>query len=212
MAGGIEVVNGSWFDTLTIRVDGADETIEKALHRKMNLRPVDQHTVAVSIDETTTEDYLNALREVFGVGSDASEPVGIPPTLRRTSAFLEHPTFHRYRTETEMLRYLRRLQDKDIALDRSMIPLGSCTMKLNATSEMEPISWPEFADMHPFVPLDQATGYLEMIGLLEGWLASITGYDAVSVQPNSGAQGEFAGLLAIRGSTKPMARVTATSA
>ncbi|MCZ7534075.1 MAG: aminomethyl-transferring glycine dehydrogenase [Acidimicrobiia bacterium] len=199
MAGGIEVVNGSWFDTLTIRVDDADETIEKALHRKMNLRPVDQHTVAVSIDETTTEDYLNALREVFGVGSDASEPVGIPPTLRRTSAFLEHPTFHRYRTETEMLRYLRRLQDKDIALDRSMIPLGSCTMKLNATSEMEPISWPEFADMHPFVPLDQATGYLEMIGLLEGWLASITGYDAVSVQPNSGAQGEFAGLLAIRG-------------
>lgn len=198
VAGGVEVVNDSWFDTLTIRVDDADETLEKAHHRKMNLRPVDQHTVGVSIDETTTDDYLSALREVFGVGSGALATVGIPSNLRRTSAFLEHPTFHRYRSETEMLRYLRRLQDKDVALDRSMIPLGSCTMKLNATSEMEPIAWPEFADMHPFVPLDQATGYLEMIGLLEGWLASITGYDAVSVQPNSGAQGEFAGLLTIR--------------
>ncbi|MDA2979880.1 MAG: aminomethyl-transferring glycine dehydrogenase subunit GcvPB, partial [Actinomycetota bacterium] len=124
--------------------------------------------------------------------------IGIAAGLRPTTPFLEHPTFHRYRSETEMLRYLRRLQDKDIALDRSMIPLGSCTMKLNATSEMEPIAWPEFADMHPFTPLEQATGYLEMIGMLENWLASITGYDAVSVQPNSGAQGEFAGLLAIR--------------
>jgi glycine dehydrogenase len=117
----------------------------------------------------------------------------------RSSSFLDHPTFLRYRSETEMLRYLRRLQDKDVALDRSMIPLGSCTMKLNASAEMAPITWPEFTDMHPYAPLDQAEGYLELIDELEHWLASITGYDAVSVQPNSGAQGEFAGLLAIRG-------------
>lgn len=199
VAGGVGVVHDSWFDTLTIRVDDVDETLRRARDHRMNLRSVDHQTVAVSIDETTTDEHLAALRDVFGVGQGTSAPTGIPPHLRRTSAFLEHPTFHRYRSETEMLRYLRRLQDKDIALDRSMIPLGSCTMKLNATSEMEPISWPEFADMHPFAPLEQATGYLEMIGLLESWLASITGYDAVSVQPNSGAQGEFAGLLTIRG-------------
>ena len=197
-AAGLTIVNDEWFDTLTVSVDEAEETLAKAVHRKMNLRAVDQHTVAVSIDETTTDEYLAALREVFGAGSGAAPSIGIAAGLRRTTPFLEHPTFHRYRSETEMLRYLRRLQDKDIALDRSMIPLGSCTMKLNATSEMEPIAWPEFADMHPFTPLEQATGYLEMIGMLENWLASITGYDAVSVQPNSGAQGEFAGLLAIR--------------
>ncbi len=198
-ASGLTVVNDAWFDTLTITVDEAEETLAKARHRKMNLRAVDQHTVAVSLDETTTDEYLAALREVFGAGSGADASSGIPKDVQRSTLFLEHPTFHRYRSETEMLRYLRRLQGKDIALDRSMIPLGSCTMKLNATSEMEPIAWPEFADMHPFTPLEQATGYLEMIGLLESWLASITGYDAVSVQPNSGAQGEFAGLLAIRG-------------
>ena len=197
-AAGLTIVNDEWFDTLTVSVDEAEETLAKAVHRKMNLRAVDQHTVAVSIDETTTDEYLAALREVFGAGSGAAPSIGIAAGLRPTTPFLEHPTFHRYRSETEMLRYLRRLQDKDIALDRSMIPLGSCTMKLNATSEMEPIAWPEFADMHPFTPLEQATGYLEMIGMLENWLASITGYDAVSVQPNSGAQGEFAGLLAIR--------------
>lgn len=197
-AGGFTTLNESWFDTLTVTVDEADEILAKARHRKMNLRAVDQYTVAVSIDETTTDEYLVALREVFGVDTGAEQAIGIPVNLHRESTYLEHPTFHRYRSETEMLRYLRRLQGKDIALDRSMIPLGSCTMKLNATSEMEPIAWPEFADMHPFTPLDQAKGYLEMIALLESWLASITGYDAVSVQPNSGAQGEFAGLLAIR--------------
>ncbi len=197
-SGGFTVVNDTFFDTLTIRVDDADEIIAKAQHRKMNLRAVDTTTVGLSIDEETTDGYLDALREVFGVTQGSASSSGIPPDLRRTSPFLEHPTFSIHRSETEMLRYLRRLQDKDIALDRSMIPLGSCTMKLNATSEMEPIAWPEFADMHPFVPLDQAQGYLEMIDQLEGWLTSITGYDAVSVQPNSGAQGEFAGLLAIR--------------
>jgi glycine dehydrogenase len=198
-AGGVEVVNDRWFDTLTVKVEEADETLAKAIHRKMNLRYVDQHTVAVSFDETTTVEYLEALREVFGVGGTVEAPSGVPSHLLRTSTYLEHPTFNSYRSETEMLRYLRKLQSKDVALDRSMIPLGSCTMKLNATSEMEPIAWPEFANMHPFVPLEQAKGYLKMIAQLEGWLASITGYDAVSVQPNSGAQGEFAGLLAIRG-------------
>ncbi len=199
LAAGYVIENGTFFDTLTIRVDDADEILAKARHRKMNFRSVDPTTVGVSIDEATTDAYLDAIREVFGVDAGTSPVSGIPEGLRRSTAFLEHPTFHIHRSETEMLRYLRRLQDMDIALDRSMIPLGSCTMKLNATSEMEPIAWPEFADMHPFVPLDQAKGYLEMIGQLEQWLASITGYDAVSVQPNSGAQGEFAGLLAIRG-------------
>jgi len=198
-AGGVSVVNDRWFDTLTVTVDEADETLAKATHRKMNLRAIDQHTVAVSLDETTTDEYIDALREVFGVKEGSGALTGIPADMVRTTPYLEHPTFNSYRSETEMLRYLRRLQNKDIALDRSMIPLGSCTMKLNATSEMEPIAWPEFADMHPFVPLSQAKGYLEMINLLEDWLATLTGYDAVSVQPNSGAQGEFAGLLAIRG-------------
>ncbi len=200
-AGGVSVRNESWFDTLTIEVDDADEILAKARDRRMNLRPIDRTTVGVSVDETTTDAEIDALCEVFGVDDTPVEtvPSGIPSSLERTSTFLEHPTFHKYRSETEMLRYLRRLQDKDIALDRSMIPLGSCTMKLNATAEMAPITWPEFTDLHPFIPLDQAAGYLEIITELENWLASITGYDAVSVQPNSGAQGEFAGLLTIRG-------------
>lgn len=195
---GFTIQNDTFFDTLTVSVEDADEVLAKARHRKMNLRSVDATTVGISIDEATTDAYLGALCEVFGAEPVAAAASGIPGDLRRSSSFLTHPTFSLYRSETEMLRYLRRLQGKDIALDRSMIPLGSCTMKLNATSEMEPIGWPEFADMHPFVPLDQAEGYLEMISQLEAWLASITGYDAVSVQPNSGAQGEFAGLLAIR--------------
>ena len=198
-AGGVDVVNDSWFDTIWVRVDDADEVLAAGRDRKMNLRRVDMSTVGVSLDETTTPEYVDALAEILGAAETAAAVEGIPDHMRRTSAFLEHPTFHRYRSETEMLRYLRRLQDKDIALDRSMIPLGSCTMKLNAATEMEPVSWPSFADIHPFAPLDQVDGYLEMIEELEAWLASITGYDAVSVQPNSGAQGEFAGLLAIRG-------------
>ncbi len=200
-AGGVRVENDSWFDTLTIGVEDSDATLERARRCKMNLRRVDATTVGVSIDETTTDCHIDALCEVFGVDDTpvADVPSGIPTGMERTSSFLEHPVFHTYRSETEMLRYLRRLQDKDIALDRSMIPLGSCTMKLNASAEMAPITWPEFTDIHPFVPLDQAQGYLEIIAELEQWLASITGYDAVSVQPNSGAQGEFAGLLTIRG-------------
>ena len=199
--GGVNVINDTWFDTLTVEVDEAEETLAKARHRKINLRAVDEHTVALSLDEAVTQPYLDALREIFGVEeTGTAEAVsGVPDGFARTSSYMEHVTFHAHRSETEMLRYLRRLQNKDIALDQSMIPLGSCTMKLNATSQMEPIAWPEFSELHPFVPLDQAKGYLEMINQLEDWLASITGYDAVSVQPNSGAQGEFAGLLAIRG-------------
>ena len=198
-AGGVNVLNDTWFDTLTVEVGDADGVLADARERGMNLRPVSEGAVGVSIDETTTDDDIDTLCDLFGVGSTGAGAQGIPTKSSRTTSFLQHPTFVRYRSETEMLRYLRRLQDKDIALDRSMIPLGSCTMKLNASAEMVPITWPEFTNMHPYVPLDQAEGYLEMIAELENWLASITGYDAVSVQPNSGAQGEFAGLLAIRG-------------
>ncbi len=203
-AGGVEVVNGAWFDTVTVRVEGmADEIFQAAEDRRINLRLVDNHTLGVAFDETTTAPYVDALFEVFGVDATVAglegAPDGIPDGLRRTSDYLTHPVFHLYRSETEMLRYLRKLQQRDMALDRTMIPLGSCTMKLNATVEMLPVSWPEFADLHPYAPLDQAEGYLEMIGDLERWLAEITGYDAVSLQPNAGSQGEYAGLLAIRG-------------
>jgi glycine dehydrogenase len=209
-AGGVDVVNDTWFDTLTLRVPGrAEEVVAAAEDRRINLRFVNNDTVAVSLDETTTVATLGAVLESFLVDvrvADATsgkpvgdEPAGLPAELRRATDFMTHPVFHSHRSETEMLRYLRRLQDKDIALDRSMIPLGSCTMKLNATTEMLPITWPEFSDIHPYAPLEQAAGYLELFADLERWLADITGYDAVSLQPNSGAQGEFAGLLAIRG-------------
>ena len=202
-SGGLTVTNETWFDTLTVQVPDADETLAKARHRKINLRPVDLTTVGVTLDETITLAYLDALFEIFGVEADAASlvetaPSGIPTGLRRTSDFMTHEVFHAYHSETEMMRYLRRLEDRDIALDRSMIPLGSCTMKLNAATEMAPITWPEFTDIHPFVPLDQAAGYLALISDMERWLADITGYDAVSLQPNSGAQGEFTGMLAIR--------------
>ena len=201
-SGGIEVVNGTWFDTLTVRVGSSEETLARARDRRINLRSVDPTTVGVSLDETTTVPVVDALFEIFGVAATVASigdvDAGIPGELERTSEYLTHPVFHTHRSETEMLRYLRYLQDKDVALDRSMIPLGSCTMKLNASVEMLPVTWPEFADMHPFAPLDQVEGYLRLIDDLERWLVEITGYDAVSLQPNSGAQGEFAGLLAIR--------------
>ncbi|MDJ0959795.1 MAG: aminomethyl-transferring glycine dehydrogenase [Acidimicrobiia bacterium] len=203
--GGIEVVNDTWFDTLTIAVPGrADEILATAEDRQINLRLIDRDHIGVTLDETTTPQVVDAVLESFLVDGrvadiELSAPDGLPTELLRTSEFLTHPVFHSYRSETEMLRYLRDLQGKDIALDTSMIPLGSCTMKLNATTEMLPITWPEFSQIHPFAPLDQAAGYLELFGELERWLADVTGYDAVSLQPNSGAQGEFAGLLAIRG-------------
>jgi len=202
---GFEVVHEHYFDTLTVRVPGyAPATVEAARRAGFNIRLVDDRTIALSFDETTTEEQLQALLEAieqrgFRRAVALAEPAeALPEELRRTSTFLSHPVFHAHRSETAMLRYLRRLQDKDIALDRSMIPLGSCTMKLNATTEMEPITWPEFANIHPFAPIEQAAGYVELIGELEAWLAEITGYAKVSVQPNAGSQGELAGLLAVR--------------
>jgi glycine dehydrogenase len=160
--------------------------------------------IGIALDETTTPAIVEAVWRAFGgklvyaeIESAASD--GLPATLRRESAFLSHPVFHVHRSETELLRYMRKLADRDLALDRAMIPLGSCTMKLNATSEMIPLSWPEFGQLHPFAPREQAGGYRELFARLQKWLCDITGYDAVSLQPNSGAQGEYAGLLAIRG-------------
>ena len=202
--GSIEVVHEQFFDTLTVRVPGrADEVVASAVALGINLRPVDDDTVGVSLDETSTRAVVSAVWQAFGVDAsidDLDLAVGstIPAGLERTSPFLTHPVFNRYHSETEMLRYLRRLADRDIALDRSMIPLGSCTMKLNATTEMVPVTWPEFGAIHPFVPLDQADGYLELIRGLEAMLVEITGYAAVSLQPNAGSQGEFAGLMAIQ--------------
>ncbi|RFU38640.1 glycine dehydrogenase (aminomethyl-transferring) [Actinomadura logoneensis] len=212
-AGGVEVVHEHFFDTVLARVPGrAAEVVAAARALGVNLRPVDADHVGIACDETTVDEHVETVWKAFGVeGVPAGAPAGaaegtaeapagdVPAALRRESPYLTHPVFHAHRSETAMLRYLRRLQDKDIALDRSMIPLGSCTMKLNATTEMEPITWPEFANIHPFAPLDQAAGYVELIGELEGWLAEITGYARVSVQPNAGSQGELAGLLAIRG-------------
>src|SRR5690606_33778441 len=165
-AAGYELANDTWFDTLTLRVPGP-------LDQLVNLRRVDADTIGLSLDETTDRDVLARLATALGLAGDGwlDEPVGageggaatgIPAGERRTSEYLTHPVFHEHRSETEMLRYLRRLADRDVALDRAMIPLGSCTMKLNATTEMEPITWPEFADLHPFAPLDQAAGYLEL--------------------------------------------------
>jgi glycine cleavage system P protein (glycine dehydrogenase) len=199
---GVEVAHEAFFDTVLARVPGrADEVVAAALDRGINLRRVDADHVGISCDETTTGEHLTGVCAAFGAAPPAGGISGattIPAALRRETPFLTHPVFHTHRSETAMLRYLRRLQDKDIALDRSMIPLGSCTMKLNATTEMEPITWPEFAQIHPFAPLDQARGYVELIGELEDRLAEITGYGRVSVQPNAGSQGELAGLLAVR--------------
>jgi glycine dehydrogenase len=197
---GVQVVNATWFDTLCVRTfASADSVVAAALGGGVNIRKIDAQTVSITCDETTTDAHLLSVAQAFGAKAlvDATEN-GIPTGLVRTSPFMTHPVFSAYQSETEMLRYLRRLADKDLALDRTMIPLGSCTMKLNATSEMIPVTWPEFGSIHPFAPKDQATGYLEMIRELEEMLVEVTGYDAVSLQPNAGSQGEFAGLLAIR--------------
>ena len=200
-AGGVQVAEVAFFDTVTATVPGrAAEVVAAAAARNVNLRRVAADRVGVSCDETTTPAHLQAVWGAFGVdGFDGDTDAALPDGLARTSDFLTHPVFHSHHSETAMLRYLRRLADFDYALDRGMIPLGSCTMKLNATTEMEPITWPEFAHLHPFAPDEQTAGYRELIAQLEGWLAEVTGYDAVSVQPNAGSQGELAGLLAIRG-------------
>jgi glycine dehydrogenase len=205
---GYKLDDCSVFDTVTVLSEKWSGTIwETARIEGINLRWLDENAVGVAFDETCDQSTVEALWSCFRQGSEveftfeeieASVDETLPESLLRTSPFLTHPTFHKYRSETEMLRYLRRLADKDIALDRSMIPLGSCTMKLNAAAEMMPVTWPEFADIHPFAPADQTMGYHHMISDLERMLAAATGYAAVSLQPNSGAQGEYAGLLVIR--------------
>ena len=202
--GGVEIVHDAFFDTVCARVPGrADKVMAVALAEGINLRRLDADTVCASLDETTGRDVIEAVWSAFGVEADLDEldaTVGDPRPahLRRVGPALHHPIFSSFHSETELVRYMRKLVNRDIALDRSMIPLGSCTMKLNAATEMEPISWPELAGIHPFAPVDQTVGYQRMIDQLERWLVEITGYAAVSLQPNSGAQGELAGLLAIR--------------
>ena len=197
---GLDVAEDGFFDTVRVRwPGGAAAAVGRARVAGFNLYQADADTFQMSCDETTTEEQVaRVAAAICGEGQVAAATDARPDALRRSSPFLTHPVFSEHRTETGMLRYLRRLVNFDIALDRSMIPLGSCTMKLNAAAEMEPITWPEFADLHPFAPAYQAGGYGELIGELERLLAEITGYDAVSVQPNAGSQGELAGLLAIR--------------
>ncbi len=204
---GIEPTNQNWFDTLTLNTGSRTQGIlEAAAAREINLRAIDENTLGLSLDETTGEKDIVDLWDIL-IGDhslqveELAAEVGesLPSQLMRTDSFLSHPTFNKFHSETEMLRYLRKLSDKDIALDRAMIPLGSCTMKLNATAEMLPITWPEFSTMHPFAPSDQTQGYRAMIDDLESMLCASTGYDAISLQPNAGSQGEYAGLLAIRG-------------
>ncbi|MGF6272740.1 glycine dehydrogenase [Massilia sp. UYP11] len=202
---GFELANKTFFDTLTVRVQDAGAIHQQAAARGLNLRRIDATSVGVSLDETVTRDDLANLFAVFGNGKsvdidqlDAAVADAFPAVLARTSAYLTHPTFNRYHAEHEMLRYLRALADKDLALDRTMIPLGSCTMKLNATAEMVPVTWPEFSNVHPLAPNDQTVGYREMIAQLEAMLCAATGYAAISLQPNAGSQGEYAGLLVIQ--------------
>ena len=198
-------INSTYFDTLTVSGVVAAEVHERARNQQINLRVIAEDCVGISLDETTTRADVESLWQVLGVQAqvallDAKIPdnPGIPESLRRSSDYLTHPVFNTHHSETEMLRYLRQLSDKDLALDRTMIPLGSCTMKLNATAEMIPVTWPEFAQIHPLAPAQQTLGYQTLIAELEQMLCECTGYDAVSLQPNSGAQGEYAGLLAIR--------------
>jgi glycine dehydrogenase len=193
-----------FFDTITVDAGGKrDEIVARARDERINLR-IGDTTLGIALDETTTAADVEAVWRAFGgklgyADIEAGARDTLPAELKRASAFLTHPVFHAHRSETELLRYMRKLSDRDLALDRAMIPLGSCTMKLNATSEMIPLTWPEFCNLHPFAPREQAAGYHALFERIEQWLCDITGYDAISLQPNSGAQGEYAGLLAIRG-------------
>ena len=205
---GLDVADGPWFDTLRVTVPGrADDTVAAALAAGVNIWRHDADTVLLSVDETTDLSEVAVVASALGADATASAQTVLhaapvtpewPSELLRTSEYLTHPVFHEHRSETQMLRYLRRLADRDFALDRGMIPLGSCTMKLNATTEMAAITWPEFAGLHPFAPDDQTVGIRELVAQLSGWLSEVTGYHSVSLQPNAGSQGELAGLLAIR--------------
>lgn len=201
--GGLKLEHDHFFDTLKIYADPADKEalLERSQNAGINLRDYDGDFVGLSLDETSDDELCALVLEIFGMDSSDGEQEdcdAIPASLQRESEYLSHSVFHLYHTETEMLRYLRRLEGKDLALNASMIPLGSCTMKLNATAEMMPLSWQSVGGLHPFAPLDQSKGYVKMADELEAWLAEITGFAAVSLQPNAGSQGEFAGLLAIR--------------
>ena len=200
-AAGLQVLHTSFFDTVTVSVPGkAAQIIAAAEATGINLRGIDADTVGISTDEATTAAIVADVVAAFGASVvESSEEFGLDTAVGRTSDYLQHPVFNTHRSETQLLRYIRRLSDRDLALDRTMIPLGSCTMKLNATAEMEAISWPEFASIHPFAPESQTAGWRELIEDLEAQLTEITGYDQVSIQPNAGSQGELAGLLAIRG-------------
>ncbi|KOC89730.1 aminomethyl-transferring glycine dehydrogenase [Winslowiella iniecta] len=207
--GGLTLRHNSWFDTLTVDVADKAAVLDRALSFGANLRTDIHHAVGITLDETTTREDVAALLAIL-LGEDhgvdiealdaqlAANSQSVPADLLRKEAILTHPVFNRHHSETEMMRYMHSLERKDLALNQAMIPLGSCTMKLNAAAEMIPITWPEFAGLHPFCPADQAGGYLQMIGQLSQWLVQLTGYDALCMQPNSGAQGEYAGLLAIR--------------
>lgn len=199
-AAGYGIAHDTFFDTVVVEAAGrADELVAKALDAGVNIRRFDENRIGISVGESHGEELLKGLVEALGgTLGEADAQYDLPAELLRTDDYMQHPIFHKYRSETEMMRYLRHLADKDLALDRTMIPLGSCTMKLNAAAEMEPISWPEFANIHPLVPENQAEGWHELIKDLSEWLVAITGYDAISLQPNSGATGEYAGLRAIR--------------
>jgi glycine dehydrogenase len=200
---GFVPLNEQFFDTVTVEVGARrTEIVTRALAEKINFR-IDGTRLGIALDETTGPEIVEAVWRAFGGKLSYGEieggaPEVLPGHLKRATRFLTHPVFHAHRSETEMLRYMRKLADRDLALDRAMIPLGSCTMKLNATTEMIPLTWPEFCNLHPFAPVEQARGYQALFARLEKWLCDITGYDAISLQPNSGAQGEYAGLLAIR--------------
>ncbi|WP_415895799.1 aminomethyl-transferring glycine dehydrogenase [Neptuniibacter sp. PT34_22] len=209
-AKGVQLLNNSWFDTLSIQLDNAEEVYQAALDAGINLRKISDNKLGMTCDECTNRDIINTLWDcILGAGHgldldsidaeiSASGETSFDSALVRESEILQHPVFNSYHSETEMLRYLKKLENKDISLAHSMIALGSCTMKLNATAEMIPVTWPEFGQIHPFAPIDQAQGYQQLITELEDQLKAITGFDAICMQPNSGAQGEYAGLLAIR--------------
>ncbi|WP_413454852.1 aminomethyl-transferring glycine dehydrogenase [Glutamicibacter sp. FR1] len=197
VAGGFTLASDTFFDTVVVNVENADAIIAKAVEAGINLRKVGETQVGISTDETTTSAVVKTLLEVFGAELSAPEGFELPESMVRTSDFMTHPIFNSISSETQMMRYLRRLSDRDLALDRTMIPLGSCTMKLNSAAEMESITWPEFASIHPYAPAAQTAGWRELITDLEGRLTAITGYAGVSIQPNAGSQGEYAGLLAI---------------
>jgi glycine dehydrogenase len=197
-ANGIEVTSGEIFDTFIISDIDSSNAMENLLNSGFNARFIDSKTLGLTFDETFTEDDLNQVAKALGVTLGLKKSSPVSAEVARNSTFLQHPLFNTYHSETSMLRYLRSLADRDLALDRTMIPLGSCTMKLNATTEMIPVTWPEFSNLHPFAPSNQSAGIRNLIDQLSEWLIAITGYDAVSLQPNAGSQGEFAGLLAIR--------------